>query len=83
MEGETVNAEEIRGRLSKVFARVLNHAGELRDEMKPGDIADWDSVAHVSLVLATEKEFKIKFKGAEIANLASVGDIVQAVQMKG
>lgn len=77
-----MSADEIRPRLSKVFQQVLGHGGPLPDELKPGDIAAWDSVAHVTLVLATEKEFRIKFKGAEIANLASVGDLVRAIQAK-
>lgn len=77
-----MSAEEIRIRLSKVFQQVLGHAGALADEMKPGEIAAWDSVAHVTLVLATEKEFRVKFKGAEIANLNSVGALIRAIQAK-
>ena len=37
-----------------------------------GDLPDWDSVAHVTIVLAVEKEFKVKFKGAEIATAVMV-----------
>jgi acyl carrier protein len=50
--------------------------------MKPGDVEDWDSVMHVTIVLATEREFKIKFKGADIANIVSVGDLVKHIQAR-
>lgn len=77
-----MNADEIRVKLSGVFQRVLGPKVELRDEMKPGDIEGWDSVAHVTLVLATEKAFGVKFKGGEIANIASVGDLVKHILAK-
>ena len=77
-----MNTDEIRTRLGKVFNQVFGYAGELRDDLKPGDIEGWDSVAHVTLVLATEREFKIKFKGADIANMASVGALVEQVRVK-
>jgi acyl carrier protein len=77
-----VSADEIRNRLAKVFAQVLGYAGDLRGDLKPGDIEGWDSVAHVSLVLASEREFKIKFKGADIANMASVADLIERVSAK-
>jgi acyl carrier protein len=77
-----VNADDVRTRLAKVFQQVLGRAVELRDDMKPGDLEDWDSVMHVTIVLATEREFKIKFKGADIANIVSVGDLVKHVQAK-
>jgi acyl carrier protein len=77
-----VNADEIRARLAKVFQQVLGRQVALRDDMKPGDVEDWDSVMHVTIVLATEREFKIKFKGADIANIVSVGDLVKHIQAR-
>jgi acyl carrier protein len=50
--------------------------------MKPGDLPDWDSVAHVTIILGVEKEFKVKFKAAEIATAVSVGDLIRTVQGK-
>lgn len=82
MEGEAVSADEVRAKLAGVFQQVLGRTVELRDEMKAGDVEGWDSVAHVTLVLAAEKAFKIKFKGADIANMATVGDLVKQIQAK-
>jgi acyl carrier protein len=77
-----MNADEIRGRLTRVFEQVFGYQGALRDDLKAGDLEGWDSATHVSLVLAAERAFKIKFKGADIANMASVGEIVKQVAAK-
>lgn len=74
--------QEIRSKLTVVFQKVLGAAVSLRDDMKPGDLPDWDSVAHVTLLMAAEKEFRIKFKGAEIATTVSVGDLVGRIRSK-
>jgi acyl carrier protein len=82
VEEASVNDDEIRARLTSVFQRVLGTQVPLRDDMKAGDLPDWDSVMHVTLVTSVEKEFKVKFKGAEIATMVSVGDLVKGLRAK-
>ena len=74
--------EEITPRLSGVFQKVLGTKVAFRDDLKPGDLPEWDSVVHVTLLMAIEKEFKIKFKGAEIATTVSMGDMVKRIAEK-
>jgi acyl carrier protein len=63
-------------RLRRVFASVFPLDGEaLRDDDSPRTIREWDSVAHVQLVLALEAEFGVSFSPDEIAELISVGVI--------
>ena len=45
----------------------------------PDDISDWDSVAHVKLVLSLEDLFGIQFTTEEVAGLHSVGDFMRAL----
>jgi acyl carrier protein len=82
MEEVAVNVDEIRTRLTGVFHKALGAVGPLRDDMKPGDIPDWDSVAHVTIIMAIEKEFKVKFKGAEIADAVTVANLVEKIRAK-
>ncbi len=74
--------EEIRQRLTRVFQKVLDPQIVFRADLKPGDLPEWDSVAHVTIIMAIEKEFKIKFKGAEIATVVSMGDMVKRIGEK-
>ena len=46
------------------------------------DIAGWDSQAHVTLVVATEERFGIRFRTAELEQLHNVGDFVRLIETK-
>jgi acyl carrier protein len=68
--------------LGDVFEEVLGRRVELRPETTAGDVDGWDSVAHVMLILATERKFGIKFESSEIANAANVGEFVSVIEAK-
>ena len=43
------------------------------------DVAGWDSVQHINLVLRIEARFGIRLGSAEVADLQNVGDLIDAV----
>ncbi len=46
------------------------------------EIEDWDSLNHINLVSAIEKEFKIKFTLSELVSLKDVGAMVELMVNK-
>lgn len=75
--------QEIFQELSAVFRDVFDdEAITLRPETTADDIDGWDSQAHVTLVVATEMRFGIKFRTAELESLHNVGDFVQLIQSR-
>jgi acyl carrier protein len=54
----------------------------VRPETSPSEIADWDSVAQVKLVLAIEEAFGIRFTTDEVASLHCVGDFITALNRR-
>ncbi len=46
----------------------------------PRDVADWDSVAHVKLILALEEEFGIRFTEDEVSSIQTVGQLLDAIE---
>jgi len=46
------------------------------------EIEDWDSLNHINLVSAIEKEFKIKFALGELTSLKDVGAMVDLMMKK-
>jgi acyl carrier protein len=44
-------------------------------DTKAGDVRGWDSLAHIRLIVAVEKHFRIRMKNAEISRLRNVGDL--------
>ncbi len=51
-------------------------------ESNASTVEDWDSLAHVNLVTAIEKRFKIKFALGELQELKDVGDMIDLINKK-
>jgi acyl carrier protein len=78
-----MNEQEILEELSAVFRDVFDDDTiTLRPEMSADDIDGWDSQAHITLVVATEMRFKIKFRTAELESLRNVGDFAQLIEAR-
>jgi acyl carrier protein len=45
-------------------------------------VEGWDSLAHVNLVTAIEKKFRVKFALGELQELQNVGDMVDLIKVK-
>ncbi|MBF0511764.1 MAG: acyl carrier protein [Candidatus Omnitrophica bacterium] len=72
---------EILKKLNGIFNQVLHDpAIVLKSETTASDVEGWDSLTHVQLIFAIEKEFKIRFSALEIQQFANVGDICQKIQ---
>ncbi len=44
------------------------------------DIEDWDSLEHITLISAVEREFRMKFKMKEISSMKNVGEMAGIIQ---
>lgn len=69
--------------LTKVFEEVFDQSGlKLSPETTANDIEGWDSMSHVTMLMAVEEHFGIEFKPYEIANLVNVGALMALVEKK-
>jgi acyl carrier protein len=82
MHVSSVTREEILETLSGVFEEVLDRPIELRDETTAADVEGWDSIVNVLLIVATERQFGVRFESSELANLATVGEFVTLIASK-
>jgi len=70
-------------RLHQVFITTLENPNfQLEPTLKMGDTPQWDSFVHINLIIAIESEFGIEFDSAEIGNLLSVSQILNAITIK-
>ena len=51
----------------------------LAPELTPNEIEAWDSLAHVRIISAVEREFGVEFDITEIENIQSVQDILNVI----
>ena len=74
---------DIRETLTGVFRDVFDDPSiALRDEMTAADIDGWDSLTHVTLIVATEKAFSVKFSTRDIQGLQNVGGFISLIRRK-
>ena len=79
--------DAIREKLQDILRQVFDDDGiELRDEMAAADFPEWDSLAHLNIIIATEKTFAIRFAAAEIAGLKrpgqNIGSFINLIEQK-
>ena len=75
--------DDVHDRLQRVMRDVFDDdALVARDQMSAADVPDWDSLAHVSLVVAVEKEFKVRFAAHEVSSLRDVGELKTLIRSK-
>jgi acyl carrier protein len=59
---------------------------EIFDDMSAEDVADWDSLQHINLIVGVETEFGIRFATAEISRLKdpgqNVGSFLELIETK-
>jgi acyl carrier protein len=78
-----MTTEEIEKKLTDIFRDVLDRDSiALSRETIAADIEEWDSLAHISLLVAIEKEFNIHFNLTEVEQLRNVGDMFDLIQRK-
>jgi acyl carrier protein len=74
----------VTDRLRSVFGSVFDiDAAALTDDDTYETIPGWDSVNHISLILALEAEFEVQFDPGEIAEMTSFGAIRARVEGAG
>lgn len=72
--------EDVFRRVNGVFQEVFDDESiVVADTTNANDIEDWDSLEHINLVVAIEKEFNIKFEMAEVGKMKNVGEMVDVI----
>ena len=79
-----MDSKMIYARLNKVFRDVFDDDSiTVNPKTTANDIEDWDSLEHITLLSAVEKEFKMKFKMGEISSMKNVGEMASIVAARG
>lgn len=78
-----MSREEIFGKLTSIFCDIFDdNSIKLTDATTANDIEDWDSIEHINLVAAVEKEFHIRFKMSEVSTMKNVGEMVSIIEAR-
>lgn len=70
-------------RLENVFREVFDDTGiSITQATTAENIEQWDSLTHIELIVAAEKEFNIRFSSMDLKKLENVGDLANLISKK-
>ena len=70
-------------KLQEIFRDIFDDENlVITKETTAKDIEEWDSLAHINLVLAIREEFNVEFTLEEVAEYKNVGDIVNSIEKR-
>ena len=73
---------KIDDRIKNIFIDIFE-VEDIKLDITYNDIDLWDSINHVKMIVAIEKEFHIRFKFSEVTIMTSVKSIHEVLKSKG
>jgi acyl carrier protein len=70
-------------RATPIFHEVLRPDLAVTETLDASQVEEWDSLNHISLIVALENEFGCEFTTDELAAMENVGDLVSTLEAKG
>jgi len=75
--------EELFDRVQDIFRDIFDEDDMvIEDKTSSNDVEEWDSLNHINLVSAIEKEFEIRFALGELIELKDVGAMIDLIGEK-
>jgi acyl carrier protein len=74
-----MNETEVIARLQTIFDDIFLEPVPLTPTLSAKDVPEWDSTTHVSLMVAVERAFDIRFRVGEVEATRNVGDFARLI----
>jgi acyl carrier protein len=78
-EAGTITRDVVITRLQGIFDQIFLDPVEVTPDLSADDVAEWDSMMQISLVLAVEKEFRVRFRVGEVETTRNLGDFADLI----
>jgi acyl carrier protein len=78
-----MSSEDRLPEIQEIFRDILDEPNLVLDRHSNAEtVPDWDSLAHVNLITAIEKRYKVKFALGQLQQLHHVGDLLDLLDQK-
>lgn len=74
-----MNQSEVIARLQTIFDTVFLEPVVLTPTVSAKDVPEWDSLTHISLLVAVEKAFSVRFRVGEVETTRNVGEFADLI----
>jgi len=73
----------IKDKIQEIFRDIFDEEElVISEETTADDIEEWDSLNHINIISAIEKEYKIKFALGELQAMKDVGEMIHLISVK-
>jgi acyl carrier protein len=74
---------QVMTKLSDLFRDVFDNPDlTISESTTAYDIVGWDSMTHITLIVAAEKAFGIRFRASEMDGMQDVGELARLIAAK-
>jgi acyl carrier protein len=73
------NQSEVIAKLQLIFDDIFLEPVNLTPSLSAADVPQWDSLTQISLLLAVEKAFGIRFRVGEVEGTKNVGEFADLI----
>jgi acyl carrier protein len=70
---------EIIAKLQTVFDGIFLEPVTVTPELSANDVEEWDSLLHISLMLAVEAAFGVRFRVGEVEATKNIGEFADLI----
>ena len=74
-----MNQAEVISRLQTVFDDIFLEPPVLTPSLAAKDVPEWDSMIHISLLVAVEQAFAVRFRVGEVEATQNIGDFASLI----
>lgn len=74
--------QEVIDRLAPIFHDIFNPDVVVTEDLDATKVPEWDSLNHISLIVAIEGEFQCELITEEVAQIQNVGDLIKLLRVK-
>ena len=74
-----MNQAEVIAQLQTIFDTVFLEPVVLTPAISAKDVPEWDSLAHISLMVTVEKAFGVHFRVGEVENAKNIGEFADLI----
>jgi len=74
-----MNHAEVITKLQSIFDSVFLDPPKVTPELSATDVPEWDSMLHISLILAIEQGLGIRFRVGEVEGTTNVGQLCDVI----
>ncbi len=72
--------QDVLKQVNDIFIDVLEKKDlVLDDNTTARDVEEWDSLAHIHLIVAIERAFRIRFSSKEMQSWENVGEMIDCI----